>query len=181
MGTAILMRTEYSREALLKLAKRAKNGEQARRLLALAAVAGGAGRLEAARIGGVGLQTLRDWVICFNKDGPDGLLNRKRRRKRRLNDEQLAEIKELIIKGPDLEKDHVVRWRCVDIQAIIKQQYSVEYHERTIGKLLHFLGLSHISSRPQHPKSNPQRIETFKKLHCRGETPELHSPQRSAD
>jgi len=181
MGAAILMRTDYSREALLKLAKRSKDGEQARRLLALAAIAGGSKRLEAARIGGIGLQTLRDWVICFNENGPDGLLNRKRRRKRRLNDEQLSEIKELVLKGPDLEKHHVVRWRCVDLQAIIKQRYGVEYHERTIGKLLHHLGFSHISARPQHPKSDPQRIETFKKLHSRGQADGLRSAQRNGD
>ena len=165
MPAAISMRADYSMSELLKLAQKAKDGGQARRFLALAAVAGGACRMEAAKVGGMDRQTLRDWVIRFNEEGPDGLVNRQRRsRKRRLNDEQLNEIKELVLKGPDPEKDHLVRWRCVDIREIIKQRYGVEYHERTVGKLLHYLGLSHISTRPQHPKNNPQLIDTFKKL-----------------
>jgi transposase len=30
-------------------------------------------RADAARIGGMDCQTLRDWVLRFNKAGPDGL------------------------------------------------------------------------------------------------------------
>ncbi len=161
----VSLRGDFDEEKLRKLARQTRDGKQAVRLLALAAVYAGASRTKAAWIAGVGLQILRDWVLRFNASGPEGLLDKKRLRKRRLNDEQLAEIKELVIKGPDPEKDHVVRWRCVDLQAIIKQRYGVEYHERTIGKLLHNMGFSHISARPQHPKNDPQLIENFKKFH----------------
>src|SRR5262249_9478301 len=58
-----------------RLAQRAKHAAQARRLLAIAAVLDGASREEAARIGGMDRQTLRDWVIRFNEQGPDGLIN----------------------------------------------------------------------------------------------------------
>ena len=34
-------------------------------------------RTEAARIGGVGLQIVRDWVVRFNAEGPDGLIDRR--------------------------------------------------------------------------------------------------------
>jgi hypothetical protein len=44
-------------------------------LLAIAAVLDGASREEAAKIGGMDRQTLRDWVIRFNEQGPDGLIN----------------------------------------------------------------------------------------------------------
>ena len=57
--------------------KKTKDGPQARRLLALAAIYDGATRTEAAKIGGVGLQIIRDWVIRFNAHGPDGLLERQ--------------------------------------------------------------------------------------------------------
>ena len=40
---------------------------------ALAAVLDGASREEAAKIGGMDRQTLRDWVIRYNEQGPDGL------------------------------------------------------------------------------------------------------------
>ena len=58
-----------------QLAKRAKDAAQARRLLAIAAVLDGASREDAAKIGGMDRQTLRDWVIRFNGQGPDGLIN----------------------------------------------------------------------------------------------------------
>jgi transposase len=57
----------------------------------------------------------------------------------------------------------VVRWRCADLAALIKARFDVEYHVNSIGKLLHSLGFSHVSARPQHPKQNPETIEAFKK------------------
>ena len=69
MGRAVAVRTDYTAEAVRRLAKRAKDGAQARRLLAIAAVLDGASRTEAAKIGGMDRQTLRDWVIRFNAQG----------------------------------------------------------------------------------------------------------------
>ena len=57
--------------------RRRKDGPQARRLLALAAIYDGATRTEAAKIGGVGLQIIRDWVLRFNARGPDGSAERQ--------------------------------------------------------------------------------------------------------
>jgi len=62
MGTAIAVRMDYSSKELRRLASRVKNAGQARRLLAIAAVVDGALREEAAGIGGMDRQTLRDWV-----------------------------------------------------------------------------------------------------------------------
>src|SRR6266446_6769836 len=73
----IPLREDFSAAQLRGLAKKTKDGPQARRLLALAAIYEGAGRTEAAKIGGVGLQIIRDWVLRFNTRGPDGLLNGK--------------------------------------------------------------------------------------------------------
>src|SRR5215210_7170021 len=75
MGQAIAVRTDFTAGEVRRLAKRAKDVAQARRLLAIAAVLDGASREEAAKIGGMDRQTLRDWVIRFNKKGPDGLVN----------------------------------------------------------------------------------------------------------
>ena len=36
-----------------------------------------AGSSDAARMSGVGLQVIRDWVLRFNTDGPNGLIDRK--------------------------------------------------------------------------------------------------------
>src|SRR5580693_5791683 len=75
MGRAIPVRTDYTAGEVRRLAKHAKDAAQARRLLAIAAVLDGASREDAAKIGGMDRQTLRDWVIQFNEQGPDDLIN----------------------------------------------------------------------------------------------------------
>jgi transposase len=75
MGQAVGVRTDYTAREVRRLAKRAKDAAQARRLLAIAAVLDGASRGEAAKIGGMDRQTLRDWLIRFNAQGPDSLIN----------------------------------------------------------------------------------------------------------
>ena len=78
MGSPLSLRTDYGADALSDLAKRCRDTRQARRLLSLAAVYDGMKRTEAARIGGMDRQTLRDWVIRFNDEGPEGLIDRQR-------------------------------------------------------------------------------------------------------
>jgi hypothetical protein len=75
MGRAISVRTDFTSGKLRQLAKRAKDAAQARRLLAIAAVLDGAPREAAAKTGGMARQTPRDWVIRFDEQGPDGLIN----------------------------------------------------------------------------------------------------------
>ena len=77
MAAAIGLREDYDAGALRALAKRAKDGPQARRLLALASIYDGAARSGAAENGGVELQVIRDWVMRFNAHGPDELVDRK--------------------------------------------------------------------------------------------------------
>ena len=75
MGRAIVVRTDFTSGEVRRFAKGARDAGQARRLLAIAAVLDGASREDAAKIGGMDRQTLRDWVIRFNEQGPDGLVN----------------------------------------------------------------------------------------------------------
>jgi hypothetical protein len=70
-GPAISVRTDYTIDEVCGFAKRSKDAAQARRRLAIAAVLEGAPRENAARIGGMDRQTLRDRVICFNEQGPE--------------------------------------------------------------------------------------------------------------
>ena len=121
-------------------------------------------RTDAARIGGMDRQTLRDWVHRFNQLGPAGLLDHKATGGiPRLSPEQKAELASLVDRGPDRQVDGVVRWRRVDLQGVIKQRFGVEYHERYVGKILKALGFSHISARPRHPGQDAETIEAFKK------------------
>ena len=73
------LRSDFDPAALRSIARKPKDGPQARRLLALAAIYEGASRTEAARIGGVILQIVRDWVVKFSAHGPAGLIDRKPR------------------------------------------------------------------------------------------------------
>ncbi len=73
MAAPVRLREDFDGPRLRALAKRTRDAGQLRRLLALAEIYDGRSRGEAARIGGVGLQTVRDWVLRFNARGPDGL------------------------------------------------------------------------------------------------------------
>ena len=132
--------------------------------MALAGVAAGLSQTDAAAIGLMDRQTLRDWVHRFNRHGPDGLIDRKSTGpKPKLTSAERAALQKIIVAGPDLAKDGVVRWRCADLASVIRTQFGVEYHESSVGKLLRSLGFSHVSARPRHPKQDPETIEAFKK------------------
>ena len=112
----IRLRTDFDARMARAAARRSKDGPQARRLLALAAIYEGASRTEAAKIGGVTLQIVRDWVVKFNADGPQGLLDRKAPgQPPRLNDEHRAALAAIIESGPIAAVHGVVRWRIVDL------------------------------------------------------------------
>ena len=165
MPAALPLRSDFGSQTLRKLARRCENSNQSRRLLSLAAVYDGMNRTEAARISGMDRQTLRHWVLRFNKDGPEGLYDRwSAGPTRRLSDDQLRELATIVETGPDVHTDGVVRWRRVDLRAVIKERFGVEYGERWVSQILHDLGFSHMSARPQHPKQNARVIEAFKNV-----------------
>ena len=164
MGAAIALRQDFSAEDLRRLAAKAKDADQARRLLALAAVHDGMIRAEAARIGGMDRQTLRDWVHRFNQHGPAGLIDGKSPgRPSKLSAEQKEALKQLVEAGPDPEKDGVVRWRCGDLKRVLGERFGVDLSEVSLGRVLKKLGFSHISARPRHPVQDPEVIAAFKK------------------
>jgi transposase len=164
MSAAIRMRDDYSADELRDLAKVCQDGAQARRLMSLAAVAEGKSRLEAALIGLMDRQTLRDWVIRFNDEGPQGLIDHKSSgRKSKLTDEQKGQLAQLVEEGPGDHVPGLMRWRCVDLAALVNERFGVDYHPASIARILHELDYSHISARPQHPKQDEKAIKTFKK------------------
>ena len=164
MPGTVQLRSDYDALRLRAFAKRSTDPRQIRRLLALAAVYDGMSREDAARVGGMDRQTLRDWAHRFNADGPEGLSNRKGAgRPRLLTDEQLREFGEIVETGPDLARNGVVRWRRADLKRVIEARFGVVCSERVITDFLSILGFSHISSRPRHPKQDAGVIEAFKK------------------
>lgn len=161
---SIVLRDDYDAASLRALARRSRDVRQTRRLLALAAVYDGMSRADAARVGGMDRQTLRDWAHRFNDEGPDGLKNRAGAgRRRRLSDAQMQELATIVETGPDREVDKVVRWRRIDLKRVIEERFGVVYSERAISDLLARLAFSHISGRPQHPRRDERVLDAFKK------------------
>ena len=161
MGSAVKMRADFSAAELRRLAKISKDANQSRRLLSLAAVLDGMSREDAARLGGMDRQTLRDWVHRFNADGlKDAWWSGP---EPRLSPEQKAELVQIVETGPDPAIDGVVRWRRVDLQKLIRERFGVDYHERYVSTLLKELGFSHMSARPRHPAQDGRIVEAFKK------------------
>ena len=167
--TVAITRGELSAGALRREAARCRDARVSRRMLALALVLEGASRAAAARHAGMDRQTLRDWVHRYNAEGLAGLRDRPHLGPRpRLTREQTRTLEGIVERGPDPARDGVVRWRRVDLQALIKARFDVGLHERSVGKLLHRLGFARLSVRPKHPSSEPETQEAFKKLRRTG-------------
>lgn len=159
-----ITRTELSSAELRQCAGTLRDAAQVRRILALALALEGRSRTEAAEQTGMQRQTLRDWVHRYNAEGIAGLKSRKSPGALpALTQAQRAELKALVVKGPDPAVHQVVRWRCQDLQAEVAQRFAVQVHESTIGKWLHQLRLTRLQPRPCHPKKCPEAEATFKK------------------
>ena len=159
-----ITRMDHTAAELRGLAAKSNDAAQVRRLLALALILEGHSRHEAATQAGMDRQTLRDWVHRYNAEGVSGLLSiRSGGHPASLTAAQMAELRELTIKGPDPENDKVVRWRCVDLRAVVARRFTVTVTERTIGRWLRALELTRLQPRPFHPKQDLVAQEDFKK------------------
>src|SRR3954451_22778087 len=152
--TIAITRRELDAGGLRREAGRCRDAKAARRMLALALVLEGGSREAAARAAGMDRQTLRDWVHRYNEEGLAGLRDRRRPGPRpRLTPEQAAELEGVVERGPDPDRDGVVRWRRGDLKALIEARFGARLHERTVGKVLRRLGFTRLSVRPERPKA----------------------------
>ena len=164
MGLAIGLRNDFDGAALRRLSRVTKSANQARRLLALAEIYDGGNRTAAARIGGVGLQIVRDWVVRFNARGPEGLMDGKAPGPRsRLSDAQRRALVEIVERGPIPAIHGVVRWRLIDLVQWLYDEFAVSLDETTVGRELKKLGYVKLTARPRHHAQNECAMEDFKK------------------
>lgn len=141
-----------------------QDANQARRLVALAVIHDGGRRTEAARTGGVGLQSIRDWVLRFNASGPDGLIDAKAPGESpKLNDDQRAALAAVVERGPTPAIHGVVRWRLIDLMQWVREEYGISPSEATMSPELNALGDRKLSARPRHHARNEFAIEDFKR------------------
>jgi transposase len=158
------LRGDFDAARVRAIARRSKDAPQARRLLALAAIYDGATRTDAAKIGDVTLQIVRDWVVRFNAEGPDGLLNRKAPgQPSRLNDAQRSVLMRMIESGPIPAIHGVVRWRLIDLCQWIWEEFRISIAKQTLSRELRAMGYRKLSARPRHHAQADGAIEDFKK------------------
>jgi transposase len=158
------LRSDFDAAALRSIARKSKDGPQARRLLALAAIYEGASRTEAARIGGVTLQIVRDWVVKFNAHGPEGLIDRKPPgQPSRLTDAHRAALLARLDEGPIPSVHGVVRWRLVDLIAWVWEEFRITISKQTLSRELRAMNYRKLSARPRHHAKSEAEVSAFKK------------------
>ena len=156
--------TEQSASTLRVLAGQTSDGAVVRRILAVALVMEGGSRTEAAELSAMTRQTLRDWVHRYNVAGVAGLRSRVGPgRPPLLSSARKAELRALVMDGPDPARHNVTRWRCADLCAEIAKLWSVRVCEQTMGKWLRQLKMTRLQPRPYHPKKDPEAEVAFKK------------------
>ncbi len=167
----IPLRDDFDAAGLRAAARDSRDAGQTRRLLALAAICDGATRTEAARIGGVTLQIMRDWVMKLNTHGPAGLIDRKAPgQPRRLDDRHRTALAAAVERGPIPAVHGVVRWRVIDLCQWLYDEFRVSVSEQTLSRELRELGYRKLSARPRHHAQAEGAIEAFKKTSPRAWT-----------
>jgi transposase len=117
-----------------------------------------------ARLGGVTLQSIRDWVLRFNARGPEGLIDAKAPGpKTKLDDAQRLALKKKVEAGPIPAVDGVVRWRLIDLVQWLYEEFAVSLDETTVGRELKVMGFRKLSARPRHHAQNEFAVDAFKK------------------
>ena len=164
MAAPIPLRDDFTAKELRKLARKTSDATQARRLLSLAVIYDGGSRTDASHTGGVTLQIIRDWVLRFNTEGPEGLKDKHGGGKPcLLNEEQLQGLENIIEKGPTPAIHTVVRWRLCDLTQWVWEEYRVSISTSRLGRILRARGWRKLSTRPCHRQRNIEANEAFKK------------------
>lgn len=164
MGAPIPLREDFDAAQLRVLARETRDANQSRRLLALAEVYDGRSRSDSARVGGVTLQIVRDWVLRFDAHGPDGLIDRKAPGKKpKLNDAQRQALARIVDSGPIPAVHGVVRWRLVDLAQWMRDEFGIQIAKQTLSRELRAMGYRKLSARPRHHAQNEHAAEAFKK------------------
>lgn len=155
----------HSAAELLAFSRASQNVRHSHRILAIRDVLRGEARVEVCERYGVTRENLRHWVSWYNASGVDGLKDEVRSgRPKALSVETISTFKARIEAQPDIKKDGHTRWRAVDIQRVLREEYGVTYTSLYgVRKLCRALGLSYITARPTHPKHDAEAIEAFKK------------------
>ncbi len=158
------LRSDFDADGLRAMARKSKDGPQARRLWALAVIYEGATRTEAARIGGVTRQVVRDWVLRFNAGGPEGLIDRKPPgQPSKLTHAHRAALATRLDEGPIPAIHGVVRWRLVDLIQWLWEEFRLAISQQTLSREVRAMGYRKLSARPRHHQKSEAAVAAFQK------------------
>ena len=175
---ATVVRSDFDAAKVRAAARASKDAGQTRRLLAIAEIYDGASRTQAAEVGGVTLQIVRDWVVKFNASGPEGLIDKKAPgQPPLLNATHRAALAAVLESGPIPAAHGVVRWRIVDLCQWTHDEFGIAVSEQTMSRVLRSMNYRKLSARPRHHAQAEGAIEDFKKVSLRGWRP---SPRKRA-
>ncbi|MBI4750194.1 MAG: IS630 family transposase [Acidobacteria bacterium] len=118
--------------------------KKARRLGAILALDQGIRIEEVAKLSGVTVETVAEWVKRFLVGGIRGLMAKKAPgRPGKLTPKQKAEVKAMVVAGPKAAGFEGGCWRTPMIQDWIKRRFGVMYNVHYLSELLRNLGLSY--------------------------------------
>ncbi len=158
------IRKDRTPATLRKLAKTVDDPRVARRILAIANALDGMSREVAARSAGMDRQTLRDWVLRYNRHGIDGLCDRWGEGRPPMFDaREQVELMRIVLAGPDPETSGLSAYTLEDLANICEQRFGKRMHPWSLGRLLKRLGFSRQKTRPSHPQKDPAAQAAFKK------------------
>ena len=121
-------------------------------------------RTQAANLANLSVPALRDAILRDNAEGLAGLYNRPSPgRKPKLDAEKKAELRELILKGPDIEAEGISASTLEDLTDITKQKWGISYHRASMSRIVRKMNMSRQKSRPYNPKQDPAAAAAFKK------------------
>ncbi|MFC0407649.1 IS630 family transposase [Roseomonas elaeocarpi] len=149
------------------MARRERNRRTATRMLAVAHALEGLSRAEAARLVGLERQALRDAVTRYNAEGLDGLRDRpKPGRPSTLSEAEQAVLVNVILRGPDRERDGGAEWTLPMLCRWIEERFNKRLHPASLSRVVRGLDLSRQKTRPRHPQADEKAKAAFAKGGC---------------
>jgi transposase len=153
---------------LLRLAKSQTNARFARRIQAVALAKQGYTCAAITQITANSRRAIQSWVEKYNAHGLDGLKEQHRSgRQPKLSTTRCQRFCSRIDAGP-ADKEAVATLYGKDIQKILNNEFGIVYSLNGVYQLLHRLGYSYLTPRPQHQKADIKAQQDFKKTSAGG-------------
>jgi transposase len=149
-------------EELTNKARKISSARLRARVQAIALLKKGWRQEAVAEAVGASVRSVQDWITRYNDGGIEELKEKPRSgAPPKLKDS--VQFVERVLGGPDPQRDGSVTWTGIVLQRVLKKEFNAEYSLPGVYVVLRRFDLRWLSSRPQHPKSQPDVQEAFKK------------------